>query len=400
MKSEFLIPPSRLPVVQDGIKKINRKAAKLGCPAVSFTVLAHEDVPVLDAKGNPVPGEFIVKARVEVVGAAPAVNGFTFVATLDHGNETGTVIRAVPGLPVEIPKAFREASSLVCEHCNSKRTRNETFLLVNEAGEFKQVGRNCLRDFLGGIDPHALVAHAELLFGLEEMLDSEQEHGGARGDIRFSLRNFLEFVAAVSRRDGWVSRGTAAASGGQHSATADVAISVMYSKSPEREKYIAAGYFPSDADVAVVDAALAHAEATLWSVDPDSLNDYQHNLRIVTRQEYIGFKQAGIAASLLAAVNKARESKVVADNSNYVGEVGKRIDLTLKVISTKDIAGDYGITVLYKMMDPAGNVVTWFSSSNHSLEVDQEFKAKATVKKHEEFRGVKQTVVARLKVQQ
>lgn len=395
MKSQYLVPPSRLASLQESIRKVNRKATKLGCPTVSFEVLAHEDHPALDERGQTIPGHFIVKARVEVTGSAPTVGGFTFVATLDHGNEAGTVIRAVPGLGVEIPKAFREASSLICEHCNSKRARNETFLLVNEAGEFKQVGRNCLRDFLGGIDPHAIVAHAELLLGMQESLEAEESYAGGSRDRRFSLRQYLEFVAAAIRRDGWTSR---SASTETRPATANTALGVMFSEKQQREACKAAGYFPNEADVATVDAAMAYAEANLWSVDPDSLNDYLNNLRIVSKQESIDFKSAGLAASLIAMVKREQEKKVVSENSNYIGEVGKRIDLTLKVVSHKDIVGDYGITVLYKMVDPDGNVVTWFSSKNHSLEDDQEIKAKATVKKHEEFRGVKQTVVTRLKV--
>jgi len=36
-----------------------------------------------------------------------------------------------------------------CEHCNKRRKRNDTFILRNEDGSYKQVGRQCLHQFLG-----------------------------------------------------------------------------------------------------------------------------------------------------------------------------------------------------------------------------------------------------------
>jgi superfamily I DNA/RNA helicase len=52
---------------------------------------------------------------------------------------------------VRVPENLREAPPN-CEHCHLLRRRNDTFVLENEAGDIKQVGRMCLQKFLPGED--------------------------------------------------------------------------------------------------------------------------------------------------------------------------------------------------------------------------------------------------------
>jgi hypothetical protein len=57
----------------------------------------------------------------------------------------------------------------------------------------------------------------------------------------------------------------------------------------------------------------------------------------------------------------------------------------------------WGTTWLYKFTDEAGNVFTWFASSPVNDE-DKVLTIKDTVKKHEEYKGIKQTVMTRCRV--
>ncbi|UKL30051.1 hypothetical protein [Bacillus phage PK2] len=81
--------------------------------------------------------------------------------------------------------------------------------------------------------------------------------------------------------------------------------------------------------------------------------------------------------------------------SEYVGSVGERINaLELSVTFVKQFESEWGISTLHKFTDDAGNVFAWFSSSK-TLELGNKYRMNATVKKHEEFREEKQTVLTR-----
>lgn len=83
-----------------------------------------------------------------------------------------------------------------------------------------------------------------------------------------------------------------------------------------------------------------------------------------------------------------------APESKWIGEVGERLtDLKLMVKYVNGFDGQFGFTYVYKMEDEDGNQFTWFTQK--SLEQGQSYIVRGTVKKHDEFRGVKQTVLTR-----
>jgi hypothetical protein len=92
-------------------------------------------------------------------------------------------------------------------------------------------------------------------------------------------------------------------------------------------------------------------------------------------------------------VERARKAEV----SKFIGEAGTRYDFVLKINKTLDFESDFGISTLHIMEDDDGNVFTWFSSSK-SLDEGKWYPIRATVKKHTERDGVKQTQLTRGKV--
>jgi hypothetical protein len=78
-------------------------------------------------------------------------------------------------------------------------------------------------------------------------------------------------------------------------------------------------------------------------------------------------------------------------NSDYMGEVGKRIrGLELEVVKFWEGPGYY----IHTMEDTFGNVYVWMTSAR-ALEKGTVVRLDATVKKHEEYQGVKQTHLTR-----
>lgn len=80
--------------------------------------------------------------------------------------------------------------------------------------------------------------------------------------------------------------------------------------------------------------------------------------------------------------------------STWKGEVGDRIDLSVTIKSSFAMEGFRGGTnYLYLMEDADGNVYKWITAKVY--ECNKPYNFRATIKDHEEYKGVKQTVITR-----
>lgn len=80
-----------------------------------------------------------------------------------------------------------------------------------------------------------------------------------------------------------------------------------------------------------------------------------------------------------------------------VGTIGVRIEFEAKVIGVYGTEGFYGHTDIVKFRDLKGNLFTWFASGYMNLERGDRMSIKGTVKDHDTYRGVKQTILTRCK---
>ena len=82
--------------------------------------------------------------------------------------------------------------------------------------------------------------------------------------------------------------------------------------------------------------------------------------------------------------------------SEYVGEIGDRLELTVTVNKAITFDGYYGTSIMHIMEDGDGNVYVWTTSSK-SFPEGKVVTIRGTVKDHREYRGVKQTILTRCK---
>jgi hypothetical protein len=124
-----------------------------------------------------------------------------------------------------------------------------------------------------------------------------------------------------------------------------------------------------------------------------SKDEYAEQCKFLAERGWVTEKTAGIVASMV------RGPRIEKPNvSQYIGEVGKRQDfMGLKVVAAIERESDYGISTILKFEDAAGNVLTWFASGGKSYKQGDIVNLKATVKAHNEYRDVKQTVITRAK---
>jgi len=385
--------------------KLAKKAAKLGVAAPTFTILNDEKVyPAEYAQSGQLirPGR-VVKV-IEVSGQAPKIAGWNFIATLQH-EEAGNIVRRVPNTEKFAVGFDLRSAKPFCNHCNTLRRRNDTYVVANDEGRTLQVGRNCLKDFTGHDSPEAIARWAELLSAFEESHRDGGEGGlGGSGENHSDLVSYLAYTVLFIREIGWMSR-TKAREFGNVTATADSAWSHRFPSDKLRRDYSNAGLpfpTPTDADVEKAKKSIEVAESFFESEEAAGrvLEDYTHNLRIVIECNSVSFRSAGLAASVVAFADRqlgiAVERKQAAE-SQHVGEIGKRETFLLTVSRITDIDGNYGTTHLHIFKDEKGNVFKWFAS-NERLDVGVAYRVKGTVKAHEDYKNTRQTVLSRCSI--
>ena len=374
-----------LDALQMKLAQCNRKADRLGCPRVTLT-LGHYSTMERDHQVY----ELI---EVTLTGSAPSVSGWTLVSRIDHAE--GGVIFNAPGQTT--PTQYRDKAP-VCDHCGKERTRNVTYILVKD-GAYKQVGANCLGDFLGGTDPHKYAALFEWYTDLDHMVrefsdpaDEDSFGGAGRTANGFSLKHFLAYTALEIRLGGWVSRGKAAEDfTGRTQATADCALFRMSDKYNKT--------LPTDADRATAEAT---ADWMKKLGDRGNLNDYLHNLWRIGESGYVTGKLAGYAGSAIAAMEReqaqAQAEKDAAKTLAFIGKVGERTELTLTLLDVRTIDGGRFTSYLHKFVDQTGNKVDWFASAG-GLTEGATYRGKATIKNHEVYHGIPTTYITRAKLE-
>lgn len=404
----FKVPDYNLPKLQMRINQLNQSALKLGCKPITIKMV--DTVEEKDEVG------FIHKFyKLSIDGEAPKLQGWKFVATLTHAPE-GNIIRTTPG--ESVPQEYYKAKP-VCDYCKKDWiVRRDTYIVKNDKGEIRQIGSNCLSDFLGHPNPMSYAMMAEALAGLQgEVEVYEKEDTGAAHSPHFErldTEDFLTYVAATIDKYGWVS-GKEAYEDPSKTSTATEAYRQM--EDPPRDTR----------DRVIInqqhrDEAKKTLEYIRKNVEPK--NDYQHNLKtLATAKAFTVHEGKGFVASMIPYFRKEQEREVVRQKraeigkgSNYVGEEGERLyDIPVTILSefTPKSEGPWGASTIYRMIDDQGNVYTWFASpsasANFNSSIRQDLKApdvigasvviSGTVKKHNEYKGRKETMLTRVKLE-
>jgi hypothetical protein len=391
VRKEFLIPKENVIDFANKIKKLSNKAIKLG--QLPITVIYCESVMkmvIVDADNEKGYAEINIEhIKVIVEGSSPKINGFTFIATLDHLPTGTNIFRAIEGFAVD--EKFRHADKN-CEHCNSKRNRKDTYIIQNELGQ-KQVGRNCLKDYTGHKSPEKIAAYYEILI---ECFEVGNQFGSVRGSEAVNIETLLAFANKSIRIDGWVSCKTAFEIG--ISSTKSKALSAIAGSKTKESQHLS--QLPEEKDFEL--ARLV----SFWAKEMIPNNSYLLNLKALFETEYVEHRSCGIVVSAIIAYHKALEMEMETEqfksqkNSQYVGEIKKRQLFELTILNTFSYENAWGGGTVYKMSDSAGNVfVTFNLGKNSNVEIGKTYKIIGTVVKHGTYKDIKQTVINRCKVE-
>jgi len=403
-------------------KKLQRKAERLGLEAPVLTQVAKYSA--YRRSDNGVSGWH--RFNLWTVDAKPVhFDGWSFVATIQHvATEDGyrNVVRTSPFHKGEAVSPETRSSRPLCQHCNTARKRNDTFVIQSDDGKRMQVGRTCLKDYLGSATGAEVLNAAAYERELRDLMD--EDWCGAGGSTGYDVVGVLAMTIAAVDRFGFTSRGKAREWG--LSATADL-IHFTLEADRERHDLDLRRQWEQDGDrfVAPWGEAERESAATIikWAnyISDDTVSDYMWNLKVVCSLGGVTGRELGLLCSAVPAYKRAKQvrwdsliHKTLDAASTHFGAAGDKIGrklsaadkrkgatahdaLTVKVRKTKLFDGHYGTTELVSMTDAAGNVFKWFASGEarsddgERITEGETYTLVATIKGHGEYAGVKET---------
>ena len=357
------------------IDSLERKGAK-------FTVV--DNGRQLETVGNT---DYLVRVYEVTNETVYAVPGWEFVGTIEH-HEPLNIIRTINDGFV-VPERYKTCGP-ECEHCYTIRDRKDTYLVRStDTGDYKQVGKSCLKAYTG-LNPSMCTWSLNLesyLYNLQ--FDEKEDYGGRSGVygrfVGFDTKEVIALGMADIKNRGY--------------------------KSPDytprfedttkwRVHELIGTKNPPKATDEEVNAFLK------WVEERENTSNYDYNAKIACNLDYCQYRDFGYILSYVNTYFKDLAKKAAEEKRKstlgtltYAGVEGEKITFTVddfRVLYWKE-PYTYGAssTAVYRIVDTEGHVIIWSTTASG---MEEGATIKATIKKLQEYRGEKQTVVTRGKI--
>lgn len=401
--TQYRIHEDNIPRLEKKLATIQKKCARYDCPFeykqvgeifMGYTVQGMlTEKPELFKTDSPIL-RFVL---IEVSGTA-RVGNWQFIGTIEHAEPMNRI--GLYAQDVEVPREYFTARPS-CDHCQTKRARRDTYIVQNvESGEFKQVGRSCMKEYTRGLSAEAAVSWISLF---DTLLEGETP--GTTNNKRYiNTVDVLATAISVVDTFGYVK------------------VRNEYDEyNPDSTKNNVCAYLTQDkyfleraAKRGMTSPELNEERAKeliAWALTNEEDYGYMTNLMSILRCEYCEYKHIGLISSAVASYRRATEKQERAEKarqdrnkvkpSEYIGTIGERLTVEVTLTKSFSFESNYGYypttTYIHNFIDDHGNVFIWKTTSSEPRE-DEIIRLTGTVKEHSEYREVKQTVLTRCKI--
>jgi len=379
---EIDLTPAEFSLTVEKIEKLNQRAIKRGWTGL-LTVTGEEFT-----EETKLPSGLTKKRQMVhtiISGDAPKYDGWTFLAKVEW-TDGGMVLFTAPGVEGIDRNGITEGG---CDHCGIDRYRKHTFIVRHDDGRQLQVGRTCLKDFMGWNTNPVWVS-------VPTSDDLFSEGGFGRTAPVYTVETVLAASWACIQQFGYVPAGDYSGNATKYT------VATVLDPNPRNEKdmQLSREIRPH------VDRAASMAKRIrefLLSDEFSGNSEYVYNLKAIAASEYVDYKFFGFLVSAPQAWAKAQERSLIKQRereeitNEFLGEIKDKLELPVTLKSIRFLEGDYGTTSLYTFVTDDGHIVKWFSSRVvfEERDIDQPMTIKGTVKKHDEYKGTKSTVLTR-----
>ena len=251
------------------------------------------------------------------------VEGKNFVNINLTGNDFGLVV----------PPKYFTANACTCDYCKTNRQRNKTYLVVNrETGEWKQLGKECLKLFVTGIDVDAIATFESFIKEAEDAANPGDEFFYNKGFKFVKVADALDLACAVYRERGYLATRDAVGNSNDLCNKNIVQRKLAQQYGYDSDFLNISNSVRNEIDEIAVKTTTAIAkEDTEVAVEmvkrfPDE--PYYNNLKVIVENEYIPLNKLGLLVSIPKAIDryedekkKQEEKERLAAESDYLGYV-------------------------------------------------------------------------------
>lgn len=396
---EHTIPEHVYGEVAHKINKINKRLVKAGKnPIEIYDNKLVQDFKLINGKHYP---ESMVSFKI--CFEKPKIRDWELVASLEFiKNEN--IFNLVSG--TEIPAELNQyKNTCACDHCKHNRKRLYTYILKNnQTNEYKQVGKTCLQDFLG---TDTLVF--ELIATLdvnrlcrESKSDSEGTGEGIPLPNSLDIELFLAGTIMMVKKYGYYKKDSAKPTG------------------KRVWGFLSCGL--SDADLNELNSYQNEVQKMLeWTLSlQNNSNQYFHNIYVLAQTKVVRERYAILASSIYNAYisnmkykksQEEKERKLQEEHpqwklkykpedynrEEFLGKPKEKFERFVKVEAIRQIDSVYGVSDCISFRDEYGEILVWFTQSEHGFKVFDENTITGQVKGYYDNRGHLQANISRVK---
>lgn len=391
---------------------INKKLKRANKDLVTFTVVGEERFQLIGRDQE----EHIITESTPLVDLSPVyvrkiidvdipelfsvIDGWQFIAKITFLGEANIV--TTPGEAIEGFNYEKYATiKPFCHHCNARKPRQKSLVFMNTTTKEEiQIGTRCASLYFG-VDLDSSINLIEILSNFCSSVsgsDSDEEYYGGSRLRTDRFHSVLRAALFLMRKYGFVSR--KAADSWRKASTLDDAWMLAFPISPGAIEHMRGEnpeYFTTDCHEQL-DKLLFKFLSDTQNKSIQGLSDFDRNAIVAIQacsERFLNFA-IPYMKNYFDMQNQQFEKKL---ESFHVGTVGDKIEVNAIIDTIRDI-GDYYSKWLVKMHTPEGAQITWFASSRPDSDINEgsAVSVRARVKGHDEYKGVKQTIITRANV--
>ncbi len=382
----WFLSAEELAATRSKIVKLQRRAERKGFTGEIDVAAVPATRSSTSAGGLPVT---VHGFDVTITGEPPRYQGWRFVAAVD-AVEGGTILSYPPGSTAEVPNDQIRAGE--CDHCHTTRERRSTVLVAHDdTGQLLQVGRSCLKDFLGHNTLPVFLTTDEIANTLGGSLSGTP--------AAWDVHSVLSYAAAAVEAFGWTP--SSASEHGRVPTRDVVRLALTGGRGADQLRDQLAPYLADSQTRAPQVRAYLLAGLTSGS-------GYEANLVAVLRGDAVDAKQLGLAVSAIPAhqrltADRSREAsrQEAAQSVDHVGAVGEKVTLSGVVRTALRVDGyTYRSPDSVMLVVDCGTAVAKMTTAAawaYGVHVGDPLTLTGIVKAHTEWNGIKQTVLTRPK---
>lgn len=321
-----------------------------------------------------------------VKGEPFSIDGWHFVASIEHLPNGEAIIKKAPtyeGEPIDT-EIFEEGT--LCQHCNLKRHRKVQVMV--EKGDLRLiVGSTCLKDFLGWeFTP-------TLSLDMDEVDDEMRDMIGG-GGFNTPMDDVLAIALAAKDVYGFIP-----ASRSEDNISTKERVNNFITNPPHMK------------DPLIINALAANSYATEIAQIKETVrnetaaatdSDYLHNMKAAYTGDRVFHSTMGLVISGIS-MEERRLRKIAEAAAKPVVEqkifapVGTRVTVNVTCTAQSSFETQFGVTTIYTFIGE-GHRFKWFSSSNVNIDTGDNVSLVGTVKDLETYNGEVSTLLTRCKV--